>query len=584
MKLPTLAVTRKLRPDRHDGGMSDSTHHSRAKLAVAAGAVLATTTAMACLAGVSPAAASAGAPPGTTVSWQACPSYSDDVLRFRGIPDDRIPAYRALLDRMECGTVTVPLDYARPAGPTITVALTRLRALDQAHRLGVLALNPGGPGGSGYLMPLDVQSMSDVNAQLNQRYDLIGFDPRGVGYSTKFDCPRPEGPPPVQGPLVGPLTETQARAIFDANAADNAACGNANPAFLRSLTTLNVARDLDRIRAGLGERRLNFLGVSWGTWLGEVYHTQFGDRVGRMFLDSVAPPHFRLDTFDAMRADAGEQDFGRMAAWMAQHNDVYGFGTTAEQVRAAVVALVAQFDAAPKTFTDLDRPPIDGSIIAISANQPSPGWPIGAEVLKELRDSYTSATAPPTVKQVLGGDGGPRQDPPPGTPEDGNGTMNRAAFCNEDPSRSDFTTAWAAYQSMLARDPATGRAVPFDPGCAGWPLPVQEYQVHRTPASVVLSGHLYESVSVYQWTPEAQTAIGGTIFNVRDDVHGSVLRISECAAQAVSYFNTGQIARGCQGVPVPDSTALPTNGSAAAMNLAADIRPGSQTLLTPGRD
>jgi len=555
--------------------MSDYTQHKRLKRTVAVSAALATATALVCLVDVGPAGATSGTRTGPTVSWQPCPYYSDDVLRFRGIPDDQLPAYRALLDRMDCGTVTVPLDYAQPAGPTITVALTRLRAVDQRHRLGVLALNPGGPGGSGYLMPADVLTTNAVDARLNQRYDLIGFDPRGVGYSTKFDCPPPDGPPPVQGPLVGPLTQAQAKAIFDANAAQNAACGNANPAFLRSLTTLNVARDLDRIRAALGEQRLNYLGVSWGTWLGEVYHTQFADHVGRMFLDSVAPPHFSLDTFDALRADGAERDFNRMAAWMAQHNDVYGFGTTAAQVRAAVIALVAQFDAGPKTFSDLDTPPLDGTVIAISGSQPSPGWPVGAEVLKELRDSYTSPTAPPTVKLVLGG-GGPRPTPPPGVPEEQNRTMGQAAFCNEDPSRSDFATAWANYQAMLSRDPATGRAAQFDPGCAGWPLPAQVYQVHRTPASVVLAGHLYESVSVYQWTPQAQAAIGGTVFTVADDVHGSVLRVPACAAQALSYLDTGLIGRGCPGVPVPDSTEVPIPGpSAQPLNQLADSLAGS---------
>ena len=80
---------------------------------------------------------------------------------------------------------------------------------------------------------------------------------------------------------------------------------------------------------------------------------------------------------------------------------------------------------------------------------------------------------------------------------------------------------------MLARDPATGRANPFSAGCFGWPLPVQQFRVYRTDASVVLSGHLYESVSVYQWTPQAQAAIGGTVFTVHDDVHGSPRHVAE---------------------------------------------------------
>lgn len=533
-------------------------------------AVLAAVTVLASVVSAVPAAAGTGTVSRPAVSWRACPYYSDDVLRYLGVPDGGISAYRAVLNRMECGTVRVPLDYRRPGGRKITVALTRLRAVDPTHRLGVLALNPGGPGGSGYLMPANVLRTNSMDARLNQRYDLIGFDPRGVGYSTTFDCP--QGSPSAP---VGPVTRAQAKAVFEAGAAHNASCGHADPAFLRSLTTANVARDMDRIRAGLGERRLSFLGVSWGTWLGEVYHTQFAAHVGRMFLDSVAPPHFRMDTFTALRADAAERDFQRMAAWTARHNDVYGLGATAAQVKAAVIALRDRYDAHPKTFTDLDRP-IDGSLVATAAGQNSRSWPLAAEVLKELRDSYSSPTAPPAVRQALGG--GPEQPPPPGTPEQFNPTMGHAALCNEDPSRSAFTTAWAAYRAMLTRDPVTGRANPFGAGCAGWPLPVQEYRVHSTPASVVLSGHLYESVSVYQWTPQAQAAIGGTVFTVRDDVHASVLQAPACATQALSYLTTGRIGSGCAGLPIPDSTTPSTTSPPSP----TDTRPGSGWLPPRG--
>lgn len=528
-------------------------------------AVLAAVTVLAPVVSASPAAADAGTASRPAVSWRTCPYYSDDVLRYLGVPDNGIPAYRAILNRMECGTVRVPLDYRRPAGQKITVALTRLRAVDQAHRLGALAVNPGGPGGSGYLIPVKALTINSVDARLNQRYDLIGFDPRGVGYSTTFDCPQNSPSAPV-----GPLTRAQAKAIFDAGAARNASCGHAAPAFLRSLTTANVARDMDRIRAALGERRLNYLGVSWGTWLGEVYHTQFAAHVGRMFLDSVVSPYFPLgsDSFNAQRADAAERDYHRMAAWIAQHNDAYGFGTTAAQVTAAVMAMRARYDAQPKTFTDLDRP-IDGTLIATAAHNNSQSWPLAAEALKELRDPSAGPAAPPAVKQLFGA--APQQTPPPGAPPQSNPTMGNATRCNEDPSRSDFTRAWHDYQAMLTRDPVTGRANPFNAGCAGWPLPVQQYRVHRTPASVVLSGHLYETNTVYQWTPQAQAAIGGTVFTVRDDVHISVVQVPACAAQALSYLNTGRIGPGCAGSPIPDGTSPPSPTA---------TRPGSR-LLTP---
>jgi pimeloyl-ACP methyl ester carboxylesterase len=487
-----------------------------------------------------------------TIGWHACPAYSDDALRARGLSDEQLPKFRDLLARTECGTVTVPLDYQRPKGRRITVAFTRLKAVDQSRRLGSVAVNPGGPGGSGYLMPLDALVTNAESAALNQRYDLIGFDPRGVGYSSKVNCPEPETG--VKKP-PGPLTEDVARQMHERQVRDNQACGRFDPSFLGEITTENVARDLDQVRMALHERKLNFLGVSWGTWLGAVYRTIFPNSVGRMFLDSVAIPVFRMDAFEDGRAAAAERNFSRLAAWVAQHHDTYGFGTSREQVESAVLAMRRSYDANPVRFTDL---PIaaDGWMIAVLASQDSPIWPTVTQALKELRN-HTDTAAPPTVKAIFGG--GPAQASSAEAPEEFNPTMHHAAFCNEDPSRLDFSAAWAAYQRRLDRNPVTGPASKFSAGCAGWPLPVQRVRVHDTHGSVVLSGHRYESISPYEWTTQMQSTIGGTVFTVNDDIHGSVLFEPDCAAKMVSYFDTGRIDSGCEGTPAPPSPTNHTN-------------------------
>ena len=488
----------------------------------------------------------------STIAWKACPRYSDEALRVM-VPPDRLDRFKQLLARLECGTVSAPLDYDRPHGRQITVALTRLKAQDRARRLGSLALNPGGPGGSGYLMPVQLLTMGDATG-LNERYDLIGFDPRGVGYSTKVNCPPPTGEP---GPRpVGPVTEEAARRQYDVQVRANAACGRSDPGFLGQLTTADVARDLDRIRTGLREDELNFVGVSWGTWLGVVYRSLFPARVGRMFLDSVAIPRFSVVAFEDGRAAAAERNARRIARWIARHDDAYGFGKTAEKVRTAIIALRADYDASPRRFTDLDMP-IDGEIIALSASQDAQVWPLAAQVLKELRDA-TGPAAPPTVKEVIGEPSGPPPaEPPVDVPEQSNRTMNRAAFCNEDPSRLGFDAAWAAYQQRLADNPLTGRSGGFSAGCAGWPLPVQTVRLRPGGGSLVLSGHRYETPSPYEWTWQTRAIVGGKVYTVDDDVHGSVLREPACAADLVSYFDTGRIDGGCAGVPVPDGPGAP---------------------------
>lgn len=514
---------------------------------------------------VTPTAASAG-PPLSTIAWATCPAYSDAALDAM-VPPERREKFEQVLTRLECGTIRVPLDHDDPYGRSISVAVTRIRATDPGHRLGSVALNPGGPGGSGYLLPVQVLTMGTADG-VNDRYDLIGFDPRGVGYSTSTDCPPPAGEG-SEDP-VGPLTEAQAREIYDREVRANAVCGRTDPAFLAHLTTFDVARDLDRIRAALGERTLSYLGVSWGTWLGVVYRDLFPHSVGRMFLDSVAIPRFNVQAFLDGRAAAAERNAGRFAAWIAERHDTYGLGTSAAQVREAIAALGDDYDANPRRFTDLPIP-LDGAFVAVAASQDSPIWNLAAQVLTELR-SATGPTAPPTVKQVVNVPADDPAEPPADLPEQANLTMNHAVFCNEDPSRLGFDQAWASYQQRLADNPLTGRNGGFGAACAGWPLPVRTIRLHPGSSSVVLSGHRYETPSPYEWTLDTRDLVGGKIYTVDDDVHGSVMQEPACAADVVDYFLTGRIDGGCPGVTTTASTASSRSSAASSRSFAAASR------------
>ncbi|MFG1685467.1 alpha/beta fold hydrolase [Nonomuraea sp. NPDC049269] len=486
------------------------------------------------------ATAAAGPP---SVQWKSCPAYSDEVIRSLGVAAERVPDFRTLMKRLECGTVSVPLNHRDPGGRKIDIAVTRLTATDKAHRLGATAVLPGGPGNSGYLDPiLRAALRNEEMAKLNERYDIIGFDPRGVGYSAKVACPMEPGGP--QEP--GTLTEEVARKIYDAQVAAGKKCGDSDPAFLGQLTTENVAKDLDLVRTALGERSLNLLGFSWGTYLGMVYRSLFPEHTGRAFLDSVAPPWTRLDEHLKGAAEAAERDFVRMAAWLARRDETYGLGATTRQVREEVAELVRAYDKDPKTYTDLQRP-VDGSVVADLARRNSTEWTRAGKALAELRTA-TGTTAPPTVKEMLGAQMG---TPVPGAPEMLNMTMNMAVACNEDSSRAKFDPAWRDYQQLVKRYPATGRGWGLAVMCSGWPLPVQQTTLKRGGGSLVLAGHLYEFMSVYDWTLQTRRAIGGTVYTVADDVHVSTTRIPECAADVARYFETGRIDRGCAGSPIP---------------------------------
>ncbi|MBS2550451.1 alpha/beta fold hydrolase [Catenulispora sp. NL8] len=485
------------------------------------------------------------------IAWQACPQYSDDVLGFLGVqPKDRA-AFRTMWARTDCGTVSVPLDYRHPEGQHVTIAFTRLKAKDQAHRQGVLFMNPGGPGGSGYLMPEQLALQNPADAQLNDQYDLIGFDPRGIGYSTSYDCSGIQGGPPPQS---GQMTKAQVRQAYDQSAKTNAACSSSDPAFLGQLTTANAARDLDQLRRALHERQASYFGVSWGTQLGAVYRSMFPATIHRMWLDSVVSPRaydlaYRIDD----STQAMEQDFGLFAAWLAQRDSVYGLGDTAQKVTARVLALREQGDAHPWQFTDMASP-LGGGFIAFLASSQNTGWEQAAAALKNMTTAVSGQPAPPGVPAAAGSDG-PPPPPPSGAPQAFNPTAQQAYLCNEDDSSRAFEPLWDEYQRNLRQNPVTGDLTALRPTCAGWTLPVQHFTLRYSSGSLEMSGHRYETLTPYPWVWQMRDTIGGTVFTVDDFRHGSLAQVPVCAAHLAAYFETGAPDSGsCPGLQPGDAT------------------------------
>ncbi|MBO2453076.1 alpha/beta fold hydrolase [Actinomadura barringtoniae] len=532
--------------------------------------VIAGLAAVAAAAGTTAMVPAAAAERASGVAWRTCPNYSGETLK-RLAPPEQQAELRKLLARMECGTVSVPLDYRQPSGRQITIAVTRLKATDRGHRLGSLAVNPGGPGGSGYLMPIQLvlDHENGTGAKVNQRYDLIGFDPRGVGYSTKVNCPKAG-----RGPELGsPVTEAAAKAAYDWTVQTNKACGDYDPAFLGRLTTANVARDLDRVSAGLGEKKLSFLGISWGTWLGALYRNLYPNRVQLMWLDSTAIPDFRLDAFQDGRSRATTLDWGRFAAWMGARDGTYGFGSTQREVQSSIAAMKQEFVAHPKTFSDLPDVTFDGFLMSQIAAQPSLNWPLSAGLLKELQTAKSGEPAPPLVKEVFSGGSDDGGEPPADLPEQFNPTMNHAVFCNEDTGPRDFATFWAAYQKGVKRDPVTGELRQPLNDCAGWPLPAQPVRLRHSDAPLVMSAHRYEVPSPYPWSLQMRAAVGGSVLTVDDDIHGSVAGMpSDCAPRIAAYFASGKPDNGeCQGVPVPTSTSTSADALKSSTSKPSDL-------------
>ena len=190
-------------------------------------------------------------------------------------------------DGFQCAKLIVPLDYAHPSAGTIGIALNRKPAIDKANRIGSLLLNPGGPGASGVTFLHDT---IDQFKNLNQRFDLIGFDPRGVGASSGITCLDP-----VQEEsffeLDGVLDDPQEKqASIDATKTYDAGCQQRSGRVLPFVDTVSAAKDMDLIREALGDAKMNYLGFSYGTFLGQTYAHLYPTHVRAMALDGVVDP------------------------------------------------------------------------------------------------------------------------------------------------------------------------------------------------------------------------------------------------------------------------------------------------------
>ena len=254
-------------------------------------------------------------PAHSTLHWHACTGPAAQ----QGVP--------------ECTTLSVPVDYAKPGGRRISLALDMIPATaPRSQQQGVLLVNPGGPGGSGLSLAAEVAQ--GLSPSVAAQYDIVGFDPRGVGSSVPalscdrsfFDGPRPNYIP--ASPAAEQVLINRAKTY----AAD---CGKRFGWLLPHMTTQDTARDMDAIRAAFGVSKINYYAFSYGTYLGQVYATLFPDRVRRMVLDSV------VDPTGVWYADNVDQDYafqGRMEAffaWVAKADSTYHLGSTAAQVQAA---------------------------------------------------------------------------------------------------------------------------------------------------------------------------------------------------------------------------------------------------------
>jgi pimeloyl-ACP methyl ester carboxylesterase len=253
---------------------------------------------------------------------------------------------------MQCASLKVPRDYSRPDGRKITLALSEVPATAPANkRQGVLLVNPGGPGGSGLSLAAFVAQGLDPSVAAE--YDIVGFDTRGVGASVPslscdasfFSRARPDYIPASSAQQSADSPDEQAnenRAKMYA-----ADCEKKYGWLLPYMTTEDIARDMDSIRAALGQQQISYFAYSYGTYIGQVYATLFPHRVRRMVLDSTVDPQGVWWTDNIQQDYAFEGRMQAFFAWMARYDSVYHLGATAAQVSSSWYTARADLAASP---------------------------------------------------------------------------------------------------------------------------------------------------------------------------------------------------------------------------------------------
>ena len=469
-----------------------------------------------------------------TIDWKDC---SDGTASF------------------QCGTVTVPLDYDHPDSQTITIALKKLPASDGNVEHGSLFFNPGGPGASG------VEAMTSaprVSEELRAAYDIIGFDPRGVGQSTPITCwtndeikqhlANPSDDAGPTDPLKGiTSTNNPAQNKIDRGTANAARCAQHSqvPELLDHVSTRDVARDLDILRATNSNTKLNYLGISYGTRIGAIYADLFPGRVGRVVLDSAVDPSKReIDSIT--ETVAFKEGVLREYVEHCQAQDGCPLTGSTDEAVAQLAAFVDGLDKNPLTTPNSNATvnTQDATAIIQQHAVAQPNWDALTAILTPAIPNHDGTLM---VKA--------KQNSPDLSPETtveevvsqaNEQIMLAAVICNDNPDAGGTASDWDA---QAAAEKKTypffgGTSSAMDAYCQGWghqgKTPPQETRAKGSDPILVV-GITGDVQTLYSW---AQSLTGqldnGHLFTIKGYGHGGA--IGSCAtATTIGFLVNGTV-------------------------------------------
>ncbi|WP_128428363.1 alpha/beta hydrolase [Streptomyces cyaneus] len=420
--------------------------------------------------------------------------------------------------RQECATVSVPMDYADPGGPKIDIAVSRIPSEKPSARRGTLLIIAGGPGGTSLGEPSDKGQR--LPREVREAYDLIGFAPRGNAPSAPVSCDLQEGdlaltksrPWPAPD---GSVTENMAyaRRVSDA-------CARNGGELMKHISTKNNARDIDRIRAALGERKLSAWGDSYGTYVGTAYLELFPHRTDRIVLDSN-------DDADPVRAErawlqafeAGVEDnFPEFAKWASAPGNRYRLAHTAAEVRPLFLRLAARLDREPIPWPGANPAELNGNVLRQTMLD-SLYDPDDYPLLAELMLAAQKGEVPPAP-----------QLPPLPALQNG-AAVGSATICNDG--------AWPRSAAEYEKGVAASRAkYPLTAGmprnammCAAWPWQPKEAPVRATE-------HGPSNVLLVQNERDVATPLSGAL-KLREDLGRRAVMVTVNSTGHGAYLENG---------------------------------------------
>lgn len=277
------------------------------------------------------------ATPSAAPVWRACPEIPDELVG-RGAPTMTY----------ECATITVPQDWGAASGSeTFEIALLRVRSNTQKDRIGSVVINPGGPGGSGINTAVYLSfgsAFGGFPTEVTDRFDIVGFDPRGVARSSPVKCISDADLDASFGYDPDPDSKAEFDGLVALTDRIGDACGAKYGDKLRLYSTEQAARDIDAVRTAVGDDKLTYLGYSYGTLLGATYAQLFPDKVRALVLDGAVDPRQDFVAGSESQARGFERAFGNFTKWCAQNASRCPIGPDA---RAAVTAAVEKARVSP---------------------------------------------------------------------------------------------------------------------------------------------------------------------------------------------------------------------------------------------